>query len=181
MPLPPILVRARKSSGALIVGLAVLGVSACGRDTLIAGEATADPVSLAGVHSSLNGTGDVPVTLESATAAAQADIDRYSAGDFGFVWEHMTKDVREAMTKEDFVTYYRTCKSIGPKLVVTGTALADDRATVAIAGPHTTGYRVMAYQDGQWNMAPTDTFAKHLGQPVRQLIEEETRSGLCSH
>jgi hypothetical protein len=166
---------------AFIVSLAALGLSGCGRNTLIDGAATADPVSLAGVHSSLNGSGDVPVTLEAATAAAQADIDRFSSGDFSAVWEHMTKDVRAAMTKNDFVTYYRTCKSVGPKLLVTGTALADDRATVQIAGTHTAGYRVMVYEDGEWNMAPTDAFAEHLGQPVQQLIAEETKTGLCGH
>jgi hypothetical protein len=167
---------------ASILTVVALAVPACSSNTLIEGEATAETVNGVIADNSFQGGQDVPDTLGAATAAAQADIDRFTAGDFAFVWQHMTEEVRTAIPQADFVTYYRTCKTIGPKLSVAGIALDDDRATVQVTGAHTTtGYRVMVYEAGEWNMAPTDAFKQHLGQPVQQLIDEETSNGLCAH
>ena len=40
--------------------------------------------------------------------------------------------------------------------------------------------RTMVYEDGTWNMQATDDFASRLGEPLPQLIAEETAAGLCS-
>jgi hypothetical protein len=52
----------------------------------------------------------VPATLSAATAAAQANVDHFSSGDFAGVWERMSREVRDGITQEDFVTFYQTCK-----------------------------------------------------------------------
>jgi hypothetical protein len=123
---------------------------------------------------------DVPETLAAATAAAQANIDRFTAGDFAGVWEHMERNVREQITKDDFVTFYETCKRPGPRLRVSGARMdAGDQALVLMKVNGVERSRVMVYEDGLWNMQATDDFAEHLGEPVQQIIAEETSAGLC--
>ncbi|BBZ30376.1 hypothetical protein MMAD_46710 [Mycolicibacterium madagascariense] len=124
--------------------------------------------------------GDVQVTLGAATAAAQANVDRFTAGDFAGVWEHMTADVRRQIGEADFVAFYRTCKKPGPAIDVTGVSLdSDTRATVSMQSHGVERFRFMEYQDGAWLMKPTDDFASHLGQPVAQIVAEERAAGLC--
>jgi hypothetical protein len=124
--------------------------------------------------------GDAPITLGAATVAAQANIDRFSAGDFGGVWEHMAKDVRDGVSKADFVTFYKTCKKPGPRLNVTGVRLEPDgQAIVRIVSHGVERSRFMVYEDGAWNMEATDDFASHLGEPLGQIISEEKAAGLC--
>jgi hypothetical protein len=123
---------------------------------------------------------DVPETLSAATAAAQADIDRFTSGDFAGVWEHMSSDVRNAISEKDFVTLYDTCKKRGPKISVAGVSLADDEATVRMRLHGVDRYRTMRYEDDRWVMAPTPEFAARLGKPVGQIIAEEKAAGLCS-
>lgn len=124
--------------------------------------------------------GDVPETLAAATAAAQANIDRFTAGDYAGVWEHMARDVREGISQADFVTFYETCKKPGAALSVTGVRLdPGDVAIVLIKVRGVERSRAMVYEDGRWNMQATDDFAAHLGEPLGQLIAEETAAGLC--
>jgi hypothetical protein len=152
-------------SGALTTGRAVSGFGADAEARM--GPGTREP--------------DVPETLAEATAAAQADIDRFSAGDFAWVWEHMTQDVRAGIDQDDFVTLYQTCKTIGQKFSVSGVRLnagADD-AVVSLTNRGVAHVRVMRYEYGGWEMAPTHDFATRLGKPVQQIIAEEKAEGLC--
>jgi hypothetical protein len=124
--------------------------------------------------------GGAPVTLGAATVAAQENIDRFTAGDFAGVWEHMAQDVREGISQADFVTFYQTCKKPGPRLAVTGVSLEPDgQAIVRMVSHGVERSRFMVYEDGAWNMQATDDFAAHLGQPVQQIIAEEKAAGLC--
>ena len=123
---------------------------------------------------------DVPETLSAATAAAQADIDRFTSGDFAGVWQNMSRDVRNAISEKDFVTLYDTCKTVGPKISVAGVSFADGEATVRMRLPGGDRYRTMRYEDDHWVMAPTPEFAARLGKPVGQIIAEEKAAGLCS-
>jgi hypothetical protein len=123
---------------------------------------------------------DVPETLSAATAAAQADIDRFTSGDFAGVWQHMSRDVRTAISEADFVTLYETCKTLGPRISVAGVSLVDGEATVRMRMPGGDRYRIMRYEDDHWVMAPTPEFAARLGKPVGQIIAEERAAGLCS-
>jgi hypothetical protein len=122
----------------------------------------------------------VPETLSAATAAAQADMDRFTSGDFAGVWAHMSHDVRNAISEKDFVTLYDTCKTRGPKIRVAGVSLTDGEATVRMRLPGGDRYRTMRYEDDNWFMAPTPEFAARLGKPVGQIIAEERAAGLCS-
>jgi hypothetical protein len=126
---------------------------------------------------------DVPETLSAATAAAQANADHFSSGDFAGVWERMSREVRDAITQEDFVTFYETCKKAGPKIRVAGVRLdaADGEATVRMEVGGTTGSRIMLFENDNWVMKPTQGFAAHLGEPVAQIIAEEKSAGLCSN
>ncbi len=124
---------------------------------------------------------DVPETLAAATAAAQADIDRFTAGDFAGVWTRMERDVREGITQDDFVKFYETCKKPGPPISVRGVRLEPgDEAIVLMTVRGVEKSRTMVYEDGTWNMQATDDFASHLGEPVDQIIQEEKAAGLCT-
>lgn len=123
---------------------------------------------------------DVPETLAAATAAAQANIDRFTAGDFAGVWEHMESDVRAGITQRDFVTFYETCKKPGGPISVRGARLEAGEAIVLMKIQGVEKSRTMVYEDGSWNMQATDDFAARLGQPLPQLIAEETAAGLCT-
>jgi len=126
------------------------------------------------------GPSDVPETLGAATAAAQANIDRFTAGDYAGVWEHMESDVRAQITQTDFVTFYETCKKPGPPISVRGLRLEAGEAIVVMKIQGVEKSRTMVYEDGSWNMQATDDFASRLGKPLPQLIAEETAAGLCS-
>ena len=124
----------------------------------------------------------MPETLSAATAAAQANVDRFSSGDFAGVWERMSREVRDGITQEDFVTFYETCKTAGPKIRVAGVRLdAADVAIVRLEVGGTERPRIMLFENGNWVMKPTQGFAAHLGEPVEQIVAEEKSAGLCSH
>jgi hypothetical protein len=125
---------------------------------------------------------DVPETLSAATAAAQANVDRFSSGDFAGVWELMSQEVRNGITREDFVTFYETCKKTGPRFRVTGVSLdaAAGEAVVRVEAGGVGVPRIMRFENGAWVMQPTQGFAAHLGEPVAQIIAEEKAAGLCS-
>jgi hypothetical protein len=156
--------------------LALLACSACG---ISHGESG---TSVVRAPASANAQGiDVPQTLAAATAAAQANIDHFTAGQFADVWEHMAQDVRDGITQDDFVTFYETCKKPGPPISVTGLRLApDDEAIVSMKINGIEQSRIMVYEDGAWNMQATDGFAAHLGKPLSQIIAAETAAGLCA-
>jgi hypothetical protein len=126
---------------------------------------------------------DVPETLSAATAAAQANVDHFSSGDFAGVWERMSQEVRDGITQEDFVTFYETCKMAGPKIRVAGVRLdaAHGEAVVRMEVGGTERPRIMLFENGNWVMKPTQGFAAHLGEPVEQIVAEEKSAGLCSH
>ncbi len=99
---------------------------------------------------------DVPETLSAAVAAAQANADRFSSGDFAGVWERMSREVRDGITREDFVTFYETCKKTGQKIRVAGVRLdAGDAALVRMEIGGTDQSRVMLFENGNWVMKPT--------------------------
>jgi hypothetical protein len=123
----------------------------------------------------------VPETLSAAAAAAQANVDRFSSGDFAGVWQRMSREVRDGITQEDFVTFYETCKTAGPKIRVAGVRLdaAHGEAIVRMEVAGTKRPRIMLFENGNWVMKPTPGFAAHLGEPVEQIVAEEKSAGLC--
>ena len=58
---------------------------------------------------------DVPETLSAAVAAAQANADRFSSGDFAGVWERMSREVRDGITREDFRDLLRNLQEDRPE------------------------------------------------------------------
>jgi hypothetical protein len=148
-----------------------------GASNLIVGQASS-------VAASTTASGrDVTETLSAATAAAQANVDRFSSGDFAGVWERMSREVRDGITQEDFVTFYETCKKAGPKIRVAGVRLdaADGEAIVRMEVGGTEQSRIMLFENGNWVMKPTQGFAGHLGEPIEQIVAEEKSAGLCSN
>ena len=88
--------------------------------------------------------------------AAQANADRFSSGDFAGVWERMSREVRDGITREDFVTFYETCKKTGQKIRVAGVRLdAGDAALVRMEVGGTDQSRVMLFENGNRVMKPT--------------------------
>ena len=95
-------------------------------------------------------------TLSAAVAAAQANADRFASGDFAGVWERMSREVRDGITREDFVTFYETCKKTGQKIRVAGVRLdAGDAALVRMDVGGTDQSRVILFENGNWVMKPT--------------------------
>jgi hypothetical protein len=93
----------------------------------------------------------VPETLSAATVAAQANVDRFSSGDFAGVWELMSREVRDGITQHDFVTFYETCKKAGPKIRVAGVRLdaANGEAIIRMEVAGTERPRIMLFERGQ--------------------------------
>jgi hypothetical protein len=177
--------RVRRAISALsAVGVLVASVTACDSGALTTGRAVSAVQANYAVQVGPGATEpDVPETLAAATAAAQANIDRFSAGDFAGVWEHMTQDVRDGINQDDFVTLYQTCKTIGPNFSASGVRLnaGTNDAIISLTNRDVTHFRVMRYEYGGWDMAPTHDFATRLGKPVQQIIAEEKAAGVCRH
>ena len=167
-----------KSAVTLLAALIVsITCAACGPAHGASGSSVVRP---AAAHSSSRET-DVPETLAAATAAAKANIDRFTSGDFAGVWEHMESEVRDGISQQDFVTFYETCKKPGPPISVRGVRLdGADEAIVLMKIQGVEKSRAMVYEDGTWNMQATDEFAARLGEPLERLIAEETAAGLCT-
>src|SRR5262249_530960 len=111
----------------------------------------------------------------------QATIDDFSSGDFAGVWDRMSREVRDGITRKDFVAFYKTCKQAGPKVRVTGLQLKAS-ADEAIVGMEVGGVeqtRIMGFGNSNWVMKPTSGFAARLGEPLAQIIAEEKSAGLC--
>ena len=174
----PVTLTAMKSVVTFLATLIVLiTCAACGPAHGASGSSVVRPA----VADSSSRETDVPETLAAATAAAQANIDRFTSGDFAGVWEHMENDVRDGITQQDFVTFYETCKKPGAPIAVRGVRLdAGDEAIVLMKIQGIEKSRTMVYEDGTWNMQATDDFASRLGEPLPQLIAEETAAGLCT-
>jgi hypothetical protein len=163
---------------------AVLLATACSSCGIADGASKSTIGRASSVSASTTASGrDVPETLSAATAAAQANVDHFSSGDFAGVWERMSRDVRGGITQEDFVTFYETCKKAGPKIRVAGVRLdaADGEAIVRTEVGGTERSRIMIFENGNWFMKPTRGFAAHLGEPVEQIVAEEKSAGLCSN
>ncbi len=161
----------------LAVALSATSLAACGAGGVRHGQPYAGTTTV----------GDVkpvaPETLSEATAAAQADVDHFSAGDFADVWKHMSHAVRDRISQNDFVSFYRTCKSPGSKILVFGSSLdpGSNEAVVRMIVHGADRTRVMVYENGEWAMEPTGDFASHLGEPVEQIVAEEKAAGHCAH
>jgi hypothetical protein len=93
----------------------------------------------------------------------------------------MSREVRDGITQEDFVTFYETCKKAGPKFRVSGVSLdaVGGEATVRLETGGVGVPRIMLFENGTWVMQPTQGFAAHLGEPVAQIVAEEKAVGLC--
>src|SRR6185295_17621740 len=130
--------------------LATPACSSCGIADGSSKSTSGQPRSVA-VSTTASG-GDVPETLSAATAAAQANADHFSSGDFAGVWERMSREVRDGITQEDFVTFYETCKQAGPKIRVVGVRLdvADGEAIVRMEVGGTERPRIMLFENGNW-------------------------------
>ncbi len=160
----------------LAVALAATSLAACGAGSVrheqaYPGTTSVDEVKVV-----------VPETLSEATAAAQADLDQFSAGDFADVWKHMSHEVRDRISQDDFVSFYRTCKRPGPKILVFGVSLdvGSNQAVVRMNVHGADRTRIMVYENGEWAMKPTGDFAAHLGEPVGQIVAEEKAAGRCA-
>ena len=153
-------------------GLLMIACCACSTSSAVVGRATTTAHATHVMHDDF--------TLGAATVAAQENIDRFTAGDFAGVWELMAHNVRDGISRDDFVEFYETCKKRGASISVTGVRLeGDDQAIVHMLVDGVERFRIMVYEDGQWLMKPTDDFADRLGQPLTQIVAEERAIGRC--
>lgn len=121
-----------------------------------------------------------PKTLEAATTAAREKSDRFASGDFSGEWLLFSKQVRDAISQSDYVTYAKACSKNGLPVGVTGVRMeGTGKAIVRLEVLGFQDARTMVYEDGQWVQEPTDKMANDLGKPVQQWIADTKAQGSC--
>ncbi|WP_237569638.1 hypothetical protein [Mycolicibacterium lacusdiani] len=114
-----------------------------------------------------------PKTLEAATAAEQENADRYSSGDFAGQWLLYSKQLRDAISQEDYVRFAERCVEElgigdGMTLQVEGVRMEGDSKAIVRVGVLglVKKSRTMVYEDGQWLQEPTNELTDYFGLPV---------------
>jgi hypothetical protein len=122
-----------------------------------------------------------PQTLQAAIAAEQEKVDRHTSGDFAGEWLLYTKDLRDHITQESFVTYAEACASTGTKGTVSGGRMdGADRAIVRTEAGGYTESSTMVYEDGGWYELPSDSLVQKYGKSGPQLIGDAKSQGTCT-
>ena len=155
-------------------------VAACILATLVAGCGLKLP------HISVQAPSNDPQTLEAATSASQEVADRRTSGDFAGVWLMMSKQVRDGITQDDYVTLGQTCDPTGLSAKVVGVRMEGSSKAIVrwqAGAPELRAFgaitNTMLYEDGKWDLAPTPEFVTELGQPVALIIAAEKGAGRC--
>ena len=127
-----------------------------------------------------------PDTLVAATAAAQELANRFSSADYAGVWEMKSKEFRDQVSQNDYVTYNNTCTLHNPmngsRITVTGLRMeGTDKALVRwdVAGAVQITY-TMVYEDGKWLEVMGEFWERNLGKPVDQVIAQSRLDGNCA-
>jgi hypothetical protein len=120
-------------------------------------------------------------TLDGAKALAQAEIDRYGAGDAGGAWDLLDRGSKARVSRTDYIAVHDACPLRAPAYSVKSARLeTPTQAVVTIAYLGMGQAYKVNYEDGQWRwqMAPSDAQGYSKGAPAK--ITEMRKLGLCS-
>jgi hypothetical protein len=119
-------------------------------------------------------------TIDGAKALAQAEIDRYGAGDAGGAWDLLDHTSQTTVSRADYIAVHDACPLRAPTYALKSARL--ETPTQAVV---TIGYLGMAlaykvnYENGQWRwqMASSDLngYAKGAAAKIAQM----KKLGLC--
>ena len=120
-------------------------------------------------------------TIDGAKALAQAEIDRYAAGDTGGAWDLLDQASQSKVSRADYIAVHNACPLRAPMYALKSARL--ETPTQAVA---TISYLGMAqaykvnYENGEWRwqMAPSD--ATGYAKGAKAKITEMKKLGLCS-
>src|SRR4051812_289854 len=114
-------------------------------------------------------------------ALAQAEIDRYGAGDVGGAWDLLDSGSKAKVSRADYIAVHDACPLRAPTYTVKSARLETPTQAVVTIGYLGMGqaYKVN-YEAGQWRwqMAPSD--AQGYAKGAKAKIAEMKKLGLCS-
>ena len=120
-------------------------------------------------------------TLDGAKALAQAEIDRYGAGDAGGAWDLLDSGSKARVSRADYIAVHNACPLRAPVYTVKSARLETPTHAVVTIGYLGMGqaYKVN-HEEGQWRwqMAPSD--AQGYSKSATAKITEMKKLGLCS-
>lgn len=162
------------SRSAVVVALSLPLLAACGGGS--------DDEGGGGSSSSASSASEEPRTLDAAVEAGQEVSDRHSSGDFAGSWDLMSSEVKDGMSREDYVKLNEECASTGVPIDVEGVRMeGKDSAVVRLTVEDFQQSRTMVYEDGQWLQAPSPDFKAELdNKPVQKVIQDRKAEGSCS-
>jgi hypothetical protein len=124
-----------------------------------------------------------PRTAEAAKAAAQILFDRYSARDFGAVWDMYAARGKAAVSRADFVKLNQACPAwpAGLPINVTNAYMEGDRRALVVikVGNLETDSYAMDYEDGHWLGEPSPEVLAEYAKGVDQAIADRKKVGGC--
>jgi hypothetical protein len=158
-------------AGALVLGSCSIGGTATPSSR---GAAIPDngPASVAGA--------DEP-TLDGAKALAQAEIDRYAAGDAGGAWDLLDATSQAKVSRADYIAVHEACPLRAPAYTLKSARLeAPAQAVIAVGFLGLAQIYKTNYESGhwRWQMAPSDADEYRGGATAK--IAALKKLGLCS-
>ena len=122
-------------------------------------------------------------TLAAAASAAQERANRFSSGDYAGAWLLSSKQLHDAISQGDYVTYQQACASKLTRLPRTVIGVRMDGDNRAIVREEVMGFKnsmTMVYEDGSWVQAPSDFWIQNAGKSAYQIIAESKSAGRCA-
>jgi hypothetical protein len=120
-------------------------------------------------------------TLDGAKALAQAEIDRYAAGDAGGAWDLLDAASQAKVNRADYIAVHEACPLRAPAYTLKSARLETPTQAVITVGflGLSQAYKTN-YQNGhwRWQMAPSDADEYRVGATAK--IAALKKLGLCS-
>ncbi len=117
-------------------------------------------------------------TLDGAKALAQAEIDRYAAGDAGGAWDLLDSTSQAKVSRADYIAVHDTCPLRAPAYTLKSARLETPTQAVGFLGL-SQAYKTN-YENGhwRWQMATSDADEYHDGATAK--IAALKKLGMCS-
>ncbi|MGB0878890.1 MAG: hypothetical protein ACPGXI_17785 [Mycobacterium sp.] len=110
-------------------------------------------------------------------ASEQENADRYSSGDYAGQWLLYSRQLRDAISQDDYEAFAERCaeetqRPEGANLTVEGVRMEGTSKAIVRVGwlDIAKVSRTMVYEDGQWLQEPTDKLTENFGKPAAEWI-----------
>jgi len=164
----------------LIAGIATFALALAGcssKPTIVSG----GPIHTVGPLAAATPTPSAqPKTADAAKVAAQLEVDRYAAGDFGGAWDLWAASAKTLISRDDYKKLLATCVPItGLPFTVKEARLEDGKAIVNVERASFQFTYTMEYENGAWRFEPDAESIAGYKKGVDKLIADEKASGDC--